>query len=132
MKSETINNEAQVCYQGFFWVIAKSFEDILNGNYKILAEKFVAENGKELNKNSRTHKRVWDGKYKKEYGVAYNYYPRGRITVKNSSYRLYLPPEIYQPDIIDNLTDEFKVGKLKRNTSIKESSKGAPYAFLLK
>ena len=43
MKSETVNNEAQVCYQGFFWVIAKSFEDILNGNYKILAEKFVAE-----------------------------------------------------------------------------------------
>lgn len=129
--------EDELYFEGVFWIIADSFEDILNGNYKIITKKLLVDYQGELKQvfdgTNWTHEQIWDKLFKSTYeNKSFDYYPRGRIVVKNGSYWINLPSEIYLPDIIDGLTAEFCLSKLNRKTSIKRSSSGDHYHFELK
>lgn len=132
-----VRKEDDLYFEGIFWVIADSVEEIYNGNYNIISEKFAVDyNGNlhaDFDKANWTHQDVWNNKYAKDYSnVSYKYYPRGRVVIRNGKYWINVPKEIYLPDIIDNIVTEFNLGKLEANSAIKKSSSGNHYEFELK
>lgn len=128
--------EDDLYFQGIFWVVADSFEDILNNNFKLISEKFLVDYSGKLQQpfDSKfwSHKDIWEKKYETEYnGVGYKYYPRGRIVVKNGKAWMNMHSDIYLPQIVDAVTSEFQISKLEHIPSFKNGADGSHYDYQL-
>jgi len=109
-------------YKGIFWI---TDVENLDNNEPYLFKILTNENGEvlgsefELNAKSKqtyNHKKTWKLLSNKLCcGKEFDYYPRGRIEIKNSTAIIYLNPNIATDEIIDYL---IKVFEININTKI--------------
>lgn len=109
--SSTTKGLLDLHFQGPFWIIADSVEDIKRGNYKIECLRFPCDSmgdwiektyydtlclkfNMKIDSHSYkkivrlSHKTVWDNFVKdrcKKENLPYNYYPRGRVGINNGN-----------------------------------------------
>lgn len=135
MLREVRENE-NLYFAGPFWLIGNSLEDINRGNFSILSEKFLVDyNGQPTVKNNPevcTHKHIWNSKYKDNYSVEYNYYPRGRIVFQRGKLYLNIPEGLNVSAIKDALLKEFDYNRDFDNVFYKDPTTGGHYSFQLK
>ena len=136
MQLNEIRKEDDLYLIGPFWLIGESVDNILNGNFIILSERFLADfEGNVIHRVPKaqfTHKGTWEMKYKNFYGVDYNYFPRGRISQKEGKAYLNIPDSINNPLITERLKKEFDIKKdfdMIKNT---DPTTGNHYSFQLK
>lgn len=131
-----VRKEDDTYWEGVFWIIADSVEDIFNDKFSIIGDKVLVDyNGKlqqQYNSSYWTHKQIWDKTYKAKYNnVPYNYYPRGRVVIRNGKAWINLPREVYLPQIIDAVVAEYNLNKLQIEHSVKDDSENQHYSFQL-
>ena len=110
-----IQNKHQL-YKGVFWIT--DLDDIdRNENYcfKIPSDRFgnVVSDGLDLNAKSGTtynHEKLWRSLPRKiTQGKPFDYFPRGRIEIKNGKATIYLNPLINTEEIQRFLIDKFNL-----------------------
>ena len=96
------------CYKGLFWLIderliCKRIRCDLSGIILDSNEMLTAINGKNDN-----HKIVWDTlPHSVTHGKSYNYYPRGRVEIRNGVAVIFLNPQLCTDDVIEMVKTEF-------------------------
>ena len=130
-----VRKEDNLYFEGVFWVVADTFEDILNGNFELVSEKFPVDYAgvrqHKFDKNFWSHKDIWEKKYQSKYGVGYKYYPRGRIVVRNGKAWMNMHSDIYLQQVVDAVTSEFCIRELEHIPSFKNDA-GSHYDYQLK
>ena len=123
-KELTFNKSSFLC-SGIFWVVS---EDINLSEYKLLAFTIPCDiNGNATGNHivplnsksgkSYNHKKLWESDiqnnviHKLYNKKQYNYYPRGRVEVKNKRATIYLNPFINSAIIINEIIDKFGLTK---------------------
>lgn len=135
--SET-RKEDELYFKGPFWVAGISKQEIENGNYIILSEKELCTYDGNLNRNrsnrkEQTHQYVWDSKFKKEFNVPYNYYPRGRVDVYKGKAYININSFLNKPKLINDILHEFEIDKLNYEVyEIDKLQQDGHYDFMLK
>lgn len=128
-------------FQGAFWIIADSFENLMKKkDISIIGEKIISDyNGtiiQQINsKRSLTHKRLWDEKYKSQLNSdkEYNYYPRGRVGIYNGLAYINIPKKcISAPHLIDMIRKYYGIEKLNYEVVPQDDDTMDNYDFLLK
>ena len=132
-----VRKEDDLYLIGPFWIIGKSLAVINDGNFDILSEKFLinweGEYQSRVTKSEFTHKGIWENKYKSKYGVAYNYYPRGRVSFnsKTKEFCINIPKGLNEDLILPVIAKEYgiNVGRLK--VKYTDPTSGDHYTFSL-
>lgn len=135
-----VRKEDDYYYQGAFWIIGDSVEDILNGNYHLRCHEMLSDfYGNILDpiesKRSLSHQRLWNSKYKdlEHSDKPFNYYPRGRVGISNGIAYINLIEDCDTPKIIADIINEYEIGKLTiKKELVNEFSDGGHRAHLLK
>ena len=96
MKLNEVRKEDDLYFEGPFWIISPSMEELNSGNFTILSNQYLVDfYGKPvlpLPKYQSTHEYIWNSKYKNSFGAhPYNYYPRGRVVFKDGKVYLNIP-----------------------------------------
>lgn len=141
-KLNETKKEDDLYFNGCFWVIADSFEDIIHNKYTLLCNKYLVDfSGNEVSptpKNSKTHFSVWENNFKSQYpGKSYTYYPRGRVNIYNGKVYINLNSKLMlNPTILDNIYKEYQLQNFKWGTDIETAGidliQGNHYDFELK
>ena len=144
---ETLQNMNEVIkeddsyYQGAFWIIGNSMDDIINKNkfhlccHKILSNYDGSMIDKIESKRSLSHERLWNSKYKviENSDKPFNYYPRGRVGISNGIAYINIINDCDTTNIINHIIDEYKISKLEiKKELVNEFSDGGHRAHLLK
>ncbi len=101
-------------YKGLFWLIddeliCKKLGCDTDGNLLDTTAELTAKNGLADN-----HKRVWQTLPKSiTHGQAFDYYPRGRVEIRNEKATVFLSPYICTEEIISKITDEFHLSECR-------------------
>lgn len=137
MKLVSSRKEDELYFQGPFWVIGKSFKDILSGDFQIVARKELCDyTGKYTNfkesKSHLSHRVVWET-IKKEINpdVSYTYYPRGRVAISDGKYWIHINSQCDTPEIISAIESEYPCGKLEVVKDFNDVYQGSHYEFEL-
>lgn len=106
-------------YRGIFWItdIDDIYSSILyfqipcDSNGNINGSDFeISSEMSSKGADNYNHKKVWSNLPKKETGgKPFNYYPRGRIEIKNCTAVIYASPHIPQNDLKQCLSDKFNL-----------------------
>lgn len=132
-----VRKEEDLYLMGPFWIIGKSLADINKGNFDFLPEKFLIDwEGNYQNKVSKsefTHKGIWETKYQANYKVAYNYYPRGRVSFnsKTKEFGINIPKGLNEELILPIIMKEYGINESKVNVKYTDITSGDHYSFLL-
>lgn len=97
--------------KGIFWI--KDDENLqiikitakceISGEPILNTVRFSSKSGGNFN-----HKAEWEKLSKSETGgLPYNYYPRGRVEIKNGKITIYLNPDINRREILNLIIEEF-------------------------
>lgn len=128
--------EDNLYFAGPFWIIGDSLDEINNGEFEIIEEKYlVYYDGKPIlpiMKSQATHQAIWENKYKNKFGVPYNYFPRGRVVFQNGNLYLNIPEGLSVDAIQDRLLKEFDYRRGFDKVFYKDPTTGGHYNFLLK
>lgn len=115
--------------KGIFWFIDENLLCIkipcdANGTVSESTIEFSSKSGDNLN-----HKAEWAKLSKKlTQGKPFNYFPRGRVEIKNAKATIYLNPYLNTPDITSKIIEEFDISDLE----IKIKNDGSDhYKFLM-
>lgn len=88
--------------EGLFWVIGKNKADLFRGNFEIIS--YFERNA--------AHVKVWE-KIKQQrppfYGLGYEYFPRGRVWIKNGAAVIFLNPVLQNPKVIKKIKEFFEL-----------------------
>lgn len=133
-----IKKEDEYYFQGPFWIKAESYDDMMKGNFQIIGEKILTDYNGEYkdklhSKRYYIHSNLWKNEpYKSEYkNIPYNYYPRGRVVIRNGNAYININSLCNNPLIIDRIIKEYKINKLNHTITYNDSE-GSHYDFLLK
>ncbi len=116
-----------IVYRGLFWVIDGEVYSIkhrclVNGDF--IGAMPASQNGK----RNLTHKKEWnESKYGFTKGKPYNYYPRGRVEIKNCKAKIFLNPDIITDVIIEKIKNNFSLKSLSDVKIIADGSKHYQY-----
>ena len=103
-------------YRGIFWVVDEDnieknsdycFKIITNADGSIISidDSRIAKSG-----NTYNHELVWKSlPSKMTHGYPYNYYPRGRVEIRNGIAKIFLNGNINYEEVIDFIKDEFNL-----------------------
>ena len=128
-----LQNKHQL-YKGVFWIT--DLDDIdSNENYcfKIPSDRCgnVVSDGLDLNAKSGTtynHEKLWRSLPRKiTQGKPFDYYPRGRVEIKNGKATIYLNPDINNEDVVKMIFDCFELNNVKELRSITIKSDGSEH-----
>ncbi len=122
--------------KGIFWckginensphLITVSVECSLSGECEEHVN-FSSKSGKNFN-----HKKEWSKLDKKvTEGYPYNYYPRGRVEIKNGKINIFLNPEINRDDVLDAILTTFDLKDIKSEKIIVKSDGSNHYQYLM-
>ena len=118
-------------YKGVFWLRPEGYGEftVISKKARCLPSGEVIENTVEFSSKSGenfNHKAEW-AKLPQSVtqGHAYNYYPRGRVEIKNGIARLYMNPDINVNDIRVLVLRDFGISKENRLSEIKFISDGS-------
>ena len=115
--------------RGIFWIIDK--DDLANNDpylFKIKTDMDGNVLDHELPLNSRNHnnyahKATWHSlPFNLTHNKPYNYYPRGRIEIRNGVCKIYLNPELNRQEIVRYLLDEFELQEFDQIKVIEDYS----------
>lgn len=123
-------------FEGPFWIIAKSMEDINKGNFTILSQKYLVDfdGNRDIPKQPAecTHKYIWNSLYKQQYnGVEFDYYPRGRVVSREGKFNLNIPSGLPDDLIKTAVAKEFNIKNGFANVFYKDPTTGGHYSFSL-
>ena len=116
------------CYKGLFWLIdeqliCKKIRCDLSGNVLDSSETLTAKNGKNDN-----HKIVWDTlPHSITHGKPYNYYPRGRVEIRNSEAMIFLNPQLCTDNVIKAVKTEFNLSAESGIKAVKIKADGSKH-----
>lgn len=137
MRIVCTRKEDKIYYQGPFWIISDSFQNIIKGNFEIIGEKYECNySGEYLNnttsKRQKTHKSLWR-MFADKYGQSdYTYYPRGRVGIYNGIAYIHINSRCNLPKIIDTIIEQYHLSKLEINVELNDTYQGSHYDFKLK
>lgn len=136
MKLNEVRKEDDLYFEGPFWIISPSMEELNKGNFTILSNQYLVDfYGKPvlpLTKYQSTHEYIWNSKYKDSFGVhPYNYYPRGRVVFKDGRVYLNIPKGLPDDLIKKEVARKFDYDEFD-NVFYKDPTSGNHYTFELK
>lgn len=136
MKLNEVRREDDLYFEGPFWIISPSMEELNKGNFTILSNQYLVDfYGKPvlpLTRYQSTHEYIWNSKYKDSFGVhPYNYYPRGRVVFKDGKVYLNIPKGLPDDLIQEAVSDKFDYKKFD-GVFYKDPTSGNHYTFELK
>lgn len=136
MKLNEVRKEDDLYFEGPFWIISPSMEELNNGNFTILSNQYLVDfYGKPvlpLSRYQSTHEYIWNSKYKDSFGVhPYNYYPRGRVVFKDGKVYLNIPKGLPDDLIKKEVARKFDYDEFD-NVFYKDPTSGNHYTFELK
>lgn len=132
-----VRKEDDLFYQGAFWIIGDSIDEIKKNNFKLLTYKLLSDyNGNYAqtieSKNSLSHRRLWDDLNPfEDKTIPWNFYPRGRVAIYNGTAYIHIHSLFNQPSIIDKIIEEYGVDKLDIFIDMNDTNQGSHYDFLL-
>ena len=116
-------------YRGIFWIVD---EEILNNNDKYLIKIKTDFKGTAIdyeyplnskNKDNYNHCKTWDNlPFELIRSKPFNYYPRGRIEIKNNKCKIFLNPSLKREEIINYIIDRFELNEIKNIRIIEDHS----------
>lgn len=112
-------NKTNGLRKGIFWYINKSIVSVgvscdTNGQVEEICE-YSSKSGENFN-----HKAEWDKMSKTvTENKPYNYYPRGRVEIKNGNATVWLNPSLDREEIIEKIKKEFGLDTDKIRVIIK-------------
>lgn len=133
-----VRKEDDLYFIGPFWIIGRSLADINSDNFEIISEKFLVNwDGNYVNPVSRsqfTHSGIWESKYRHQYKVDYDYYPRGRISfnAKTKEFHINIPKGLNNNIILPKIIKEYCLDNFKVNVKYTDPTSGNHYTFKLK
>lgn len=136
MKLNEVRKEDDLYFEGPFWIISPSMEELNRGNFTILSNQYLVDfYGKPvlpLTRYQSTHEYIWNSKYKDSFGVhPYNYYPRGRVVFKDGKVYLNIPNGLPDDLIKKEIARKFDYDEFD-NVFYKDPTSGNHYTFELK
>lgn len=136
MKLNEVRKEDDLYFEGPFWIISLSMEELNKGNFTILSNQYLVDfYGKPvlpLTRYQSTHEYIWNSKYKDSFGVhPYNYYPRGRVVFKDGKVYLNIPKGLPDDLIKKEVARKFDYDEFD-NVFYKDPTSGNHYTFELK
>ena len=136
MKLNEVRKEDDLYFEGPFWIISPSMEELNKGNFTILSNQYLVDfYGKPvlpLTRYQSTHEYIWNSKYKDSVGIhPYNYYPRGRVVFKDGKVYLNIPKGLPDDLIKKEVARKFDYDKFD-NVFYKDPTSGNHYTFELK
>ena len=123
---------------GPFWIIGESLAAINLGNLEIIAEQFLinwdGEQEQRVPRSEFTHKGIWESKYKSKYKVAYNYYPRGRVSFNSNTKKFYIniPKGLNEELVLPIILNRYGIKADKVKVKYTDPTSGDHYSFDLK
>ena len=99
-------------YKGIFWFKDISTANIVCAKIPCFTDGSIKENiDASLNSkhgNNFNHEKTWNSFDRNiTEGKKYNYYPRGRVEIKNGKAKIFINPNIFFPRVIECIMDEF-------------------------
>lgn len=136
MKLNEVRKEDDLYFEGPFWIISPSMEELNKGNFTILSNQYLVDfYGKPvlpLTRYQSTHEYIWNSKYKDSFGIhPYNYYPRGRVVFKDGKVYLNIPKGLPDDLIKKEVARKFDYDEFD-NVFYKDPTSGNHYTFELK
>ena len=136
MKLNEVRKEDDLYFEGPFWIISPSMEELSKGNFTVLSNQYLVDfYGKPvlpLTRYQSTHEYIWNSKYKDSFGVhPYNYYPRGRGVFKDGKVYLNIPKGLPDDLIKKEVARKFDYDEFD-NVFYKDPTSGNHYTFELK
>lgn len=136
MKLSEVRKEDDLYFEGPFWIISLSMEELNKGNFTILSNQYLVDfYGKPvlpLTRYQSTHEYIWNSKYKDSFGVhPYSYYPRGRVVFKDGKVYLNIPKGLPDDLIKKEVARKFDYDEFD-NVFYKDPTSGNHYTFELK
>lgn len=136
MKLNEARKEDDLYFEGPFWIISPSMEELNKGNFTILSNQYLVDfYGKPvlpLTRYQSTHEYIWNSKYKDSFGEhPYNYYPRGRVVFKDGKVYLNIPKGLPDDLIKKEVARKFDYDEFD-NVFYKDPTSGNHYTFELK
>jgi hypothetical protein len=100
-------------YKGVFWYVENELLSFLipcNESGEVIGESEYPLNSK--SGGNYNHKLLWESLPKNiTGGKAFNYYPRGRMEIKNGKASVFLNPDINEEDIQNKIVERFGLTK---------------------
>ena len=124
MMGNKTEHEAEFCVpkKGVFWIVdTERLENNLPYIFKVdcNSDGEVLRYASEFPLNSKSgdnynHKLVWENYLDKQYtyNLPYNYFPRGRVEIKNGVAKIFINPDVATESIIDFLIEQFNLSRL--------------------
>ena len=116
-------------YRGIFWIVD---EDNLEDNNRFLFKIKTEINGAILdydlplnarNGNNYAHKATWNQlPTKLKHNKSFDYYPRGRVEIKEGLCKIYINPSLNSKKVIDYLIREFELEQFNEIEIIEDYS----------
>ena len=136
MKLNEVRKEDDLYFEGPFWIISPSMEELNKGNFTVLSNQYVVDcygkPGLPLTRYQSTHEYIWNSKYKDSFGVhPYNYYPRGRVVFKEGKVYLNIPKGLPDDLIKKEVARKFDYDEFD-DVFYKDPTSGNHYTFELK
>lgn len=136
MKLNEVREEDDLYFEGPFWIISPSMEELNKGNFTILSNQYLVDfYGKPvlpLTRYQSTHEYIWNSKYKDSFELhPYNYYPRGRVVFKDGKVYLNIPKGLPDDLIKKEVARKFDYDEFD-NVFYKDPTSGNHYTFELK
>lgn len=111
-------SEDTALYRGIFWI--KDIDNVqgsglcfripCDSNGSIIADFEIPQSMSSKNGDNYNHKNVWGTLSGRETdGKPFDYYPRGRIEIRNGKAVVYVSPHIPQNDLKEWLADKFNL-----------------------
>ena len=138
MKIVEERKEDSQYFQGPFWIIADSLENIQSGNFTIIGERYLSNydgsyTGELTSKSVKTHRKAWDNSgYSKTYNQDWDYYPRGRVAIYKGTAWIHINSFCNLPKVIDRIVDYYSINKLNIKIELNDETQGSHYNFKLR
>ena len=84
-----------------------------------ISQEYLSKNGDEFN-----HRRVWESLH---YNKNFDYYPRGRVQIRNSKAIIFCSPHICTDHIIDEIKRKFGLNQSNGIVSVKIIADGSEH-----
>lgn len=122
-KINDVRREDDQYYEGCFWIIANTFEDIIKNKFNIEYSKYLVNYegtpSSDISRKDKVHQTIWNNSLKYKYdGKDYTYYPRGRVTVYNGKTYINITPKINLPYVIDKIFEIYDLDRFNKSSEI--------------
>lgn len=135
MKLTETRKENELYFQGAFWIVGNSLNNILNGDFKLVegSRLFTDYYGDYIvddipKKSTLTHKHLWS---KINSNHEWDYYPRGRVAIDQGTAYIHLNSKCATKEIINSIIDRYCIDKLRIVLDYNNENQDEHYNFKL-